>query len=101
MRALRLGSYSTLATLAGTPILSRRKSMIRNRRLWPPPRKREVIRPKWLRPPVDGADSVSDLSGSFPLVTSEKSGDVRPRTPGVIGLCDRTPMGSDSLEEFD
>ena len=29
MRALRLGSYSMAATLAGTPSLSRLKSMIR------------------------------------------------------------------------
>ena len=29
MRAVRFGSYSTVATVAGTPILLRRKSMMR------------------------------------------------------------------------
>ena len=74
MRAVRFGSYSTVATLAGTPILLRLKSMRRKRRLWPPPRKREVMRPKWLRPPVRDICSVSDFSGSLPCESSEKSG---------------------------
>jgi hypothetical protein len=92
MRAERLGSYSIEATVAGTPILSRLKSILRKRRLWPPPRKREVIRPVLLRPPVAGLDSVSALTGSLPWVSSEKSGETRPRTPGVIGLCVRRPI---------
>jgi hypothetical protein len=92
MRAERLGSYSIVATLAGTPILSRLKSMVRKRRLWPPPRKREVMRPLLLRPPVEGFDSVSALIGSLPWVSSEKSGETRPRTPGVVGLCVRRPI---------
>src|SRR3954469_21335775 len=37
MRQLRFGSYSTAATLAGTPSLMRRKSTTRYWRLWPPP----------------------------------------------------------------
>ena len=76
--------------------------MMRKRRLWPPPRKREVMRPKWLRPPVRDICSVSDLTGSLPCVSSEKSGATRPRLPGVVGLCVRRPMCLlDSLEEFD
>ena len=43
MRQLRLGSYSTAATLAGTPSLFRRKSITRYWRLWPPPRCRDVV----------------------------------------------------------
>src|SRR5919199_757997 len=39
MRAERLGSYSMVATRAGTPSLSRLKSMRRYRRLCPPPRR--------------------------------------------------------------
>src|SRR3972149_3913 len=38
MRAVRFGSYSTCATLAGTPSLFRLKSTWRYRRLLPPPR---------------------------------------------------------------
>jgi hypothetical protein len=72
MRAVRLGSYSTVATLAGMPILSRLKSMIRYRCLWPPPRKRLVMRPLLLRPPVDVWCSVSERSG-VDRVTSLKS----------------------------
>ena len=43
MRAVRFGSYSIAATFAGTPSLSRRQSMMRNRRLWPPPTCRVVM----------------------------------------------------------
>ena len=45
MRQLRFGSYSMAATLAGTPSLTRLKSMRRYWRLWPPPRWRAVLRP--------------------------------------------------------
>ena len=38
MWALRLGSYSIAATLAGTPSLRRLKSIFRYLRLAPPPR---------------------------------------------------------------
>ena len=37
MREERFGSYSTATTFAGTPIFSRRKSISRYIRLWPPP----------------------------------------------------------------
>ena len=63
MRALRFGSYSIAATLAGTPSLSRRKSTTRYFCLCPPPRWREVMRPYELRPPVRGFGLVSDRSG--------------------------------------
>src|SRR5262245_66252375 len=89
MRALRLGSYSIDATLAGTPSLSRRKSMTRYFRLWPPPRWRDVIRPYELRPPVRGFGLVSDFSGLL-LVISEKSDTVWNRRPGLVGLRLRT-----------
>src|SRR6478609_382513 len=101
MRAVRFGSYSTVATVAGTPSLLRRKSIRRKRRLWPPPRNRDVMRPKWLRPPVLFIASVRDFSGAFPCDSSEKSGATRPRLPGVVALCGRRPIFLDSLEEFD
>src|SRR4029078_127570 len=101
MRAVRFGSYSTVATVAGTPSLLRRKSIRRKRRLWPPPRKRDVMRPKWLRPPVRFIASVSDFSGRLPCDSSEKSGATRPRLPGVVALCGRRPIFLDSLQEFD
>src|SRR5580698_1435600 len=101
MRAVRLGSYSTVATVAGTPSLLRRKSMRRKRRLWPPPRKREVMRPLLLRPPLFDVLSVSVFSGRLPCDSSEKSGATRPRLPGVVALCGRRPMALDSLEELD
>ena len=72
MRAVRLGSYSIVATLAGTPILVRRKSITRKRRLWPPPRKRLVMRPLLLRPPVEVFFSSSVRSG-LSVVISLKS----------------------------
>src|SRR6185295_15520959 len=101
MRAVRLGSYSMLATRAATPILFRLKSMRRNRRLWPPPRKRDVTRPKWLRPPVLAIFSVRDRTGRLPWVSSAKSGAMRPRLPGVVGSCWRRPMKLHSFEELD
>src|SRR3954464_13494601 len=85
MCAVRLGSYSIAATRPGTPSLVRLKSMRRYRRLAPPPRWREVLRPCVLRPPDFVRPSVSDFSGS-PLVTSEKSGYVAKRRPGLVGL---------------
>src|SRR5580765_3919423 len=51
MFALRLGSYSMASTLAGTPALSRRKSILRYCFLWPPPRCQTEISPWLLRPP--------------------------------------------------
>src|SRR5438105_4378852 len=51
MLALRFGSYSMASTLAGTPALSRRKSILRYCFLWPPPRCQIEISPWLLRPP--------------------------------------------------
>src|ERR1700730_16323057 len=93
MRALRLGSYSMAATLAGTPSLSRRKSMVRYFCLWPPPRWREVMRPYELRPPVLGFERVRAFSGRSRVI-SAKSETVWNRRPGLVGLRLRIGMAS-------
>src|SRR3954468_16262474 len=85
MRALRFGSYSIAATLAGTPSLFRLKSTMRYCCLWPPPRWRDVLRPYELRPPVRGLGASNDFSG-LSLVISEKSETVWKRRPGLVGL---------------
>src|SRR4051812_46164210 len=86
MCAVRLGSYSIEATLAGTPSLRRLKSMMRYLRLAPPPRWREVMRPYELRPPLFVSPWTSDFSGSL-RVTSARSDQVAKRRPGLVGLC--------------
>src|ERR1051326_6429269 len=98
MRAVRFGSYSIAATLAGTPNFSRRKSMRRYCRLWPPPRYRDVIWPLLLRPPVPRFRSSSDFSGVV-FVISSKSDTERNRVAGVTGLNCRMPMSA--LEYLD
>src|SRR2546425_8426134 len=80
-------------TRPGTANLSRRKSMRRYRRLWPPPRYRAVMWPLLLRPPVRLSGSTSERSGSV-LVTSEKSETERKRVAGVIGLNCRMPISA-------
>src|SRR3984957_17209597 len=103
MRALRFGSYSMAATLAGTPSLSRLKSMIRYCCLWQPPRWRGVFRPWLLRPPVDGFGARREFSGRC-RVTSEKSDTVWKRRPALVGLRERSGMvgpGLSVLEEVD
>src|SRR5947209_14702321 len=93
MRAERLGSYSTLTTVAQTLSLRRLKSMMRYIRLWPPPRKRVQTMPWLLRPPFFGLGRRSDFSGFFlASVISEKSLTEPPRRPGVVGLYCRMPM---------
>src|SRR3954452_1270643 len=99
MRQLRFGSYSTAATLAGTPSLMRRKSTTRYWRLWPPPLWRAVLRPWLLRPPEAGRGSSSARSGVV-LVISEKSETVWNRRPGLVGLRLRRGIAL-SLEEVD
>ena len=95
MRAVRFGSYSMCATLAGTPSLSqRRKSMSRYWRLWPPPLCLVVMRPVLLRPPVLCSGRSNDFSG-VDRVISAKSATLAPRRPGVVGLYLRIPMGFD------
>src|SRR3954453_887809 len=85
MYAVRFGSYSIVATVAGTPSLRRLKSILRYRRFAPPPRGRDVTRPYELRPPVFEMPSTSDFSGSV-RVTSSKSANVAKRRPGLVGL---------------
>src|SRR3954462_7043403 len=91
MRAERFGSYSIAATFAGTPSLTRLKSITRKRRLWPPPWWRVVMRPLLLRPPFFVTGASSDFSGSF-LVISAKSETVMKRRPGDVGLYLRTAI---------
>src|SRR5438093_1077500 len=85
MRAVRFGSYSIDATLPGTPVLSRRKSMMRRRRLAPPPRWRTVMRPWLLRPAWRRKGATSDFSG-LERVISSKLCPLAPRRPGEVGL---------------
>src|ERR671927_366186 len=85
MYAERFGSYSMCATLAGTPSLRRLKSILRYRRLAPPPRWRDVLRPWVLRPPDFLSPSVKDFSGSERVI-SAKSGYVTKRRPGDVGF---------------
>src|SRR6266536_563962 len=86
MRAVRFGSYSMCATLAGTPSFSTRlKSIRRYCRLWPPPWCRVVILPCALRPPLFVSGRSSDFSGVVRVI-SAKSETLEPRRPGVVGL---------------
>src|SRR5215216_5695199 len=74
------------ATLAGTPSLrARLKSILRYRRLAPPPRWRAVLRPSALRPPDFLSPSTRLRSGSV-FVISAKSGNVMNRRPGEVGF---------------
>src|SRR5882762_79749 len=98
MRAVRLGSYSTDATFAGIVNFSRRKSMRRYWRLWPPLMYRLVMWPLLLRPPVRFSGSSSDFSGSV-FVMSAKSETERKRVAGVIGRNCRMPISA--LEHLD
>src|SRR6266508_3084292 len=94
MRAVRFGSYSICATLAGTPSLSwRRKSISRYARLCPPPWCRVVMRPDLFLPPLPCSGRTSDFSGSS-RVTSTKSAWLAPRRPGVVGLYLRIAMSA-------
>src|SRR3954453_4641235 len=82
MYAERFGSYSIAATFAGTPSLRRLKSILRYRRLAPPPRWRAVLRPFKLRPPLFFSPSTRLFSNSV-FVTSAESGKVEKRRPGL------------------
>ncbi len=67
----RFGSYSMAATFAGTPSLrARLKSILRYRRLAPPPRWREVLRPWALRPPDLVRPSTRVFSGSVFVISA-------------------------------
>src|SRR5258708_5513772 len=85
------------ATLPGTPILSRLKSMTRYCCLAPPPWCRIVRRPRLFRPPVRCLGRSSDFSGVV-FVISAKSATVPKRRPGEVGLYCLRGMVSDSLE---
>ena len=87
---MRFGSYSMCATLAGTPSLSRRKSITRYRRLLPP-WCRVVTRPCELRPARLRPFATSERSG-LPRVISSKEDTLAPRRPGVVGLYLRTAI---------
>src|SRR5215213_7310705 len=83
------------ATLAGTPSLrARLKSILRYRRLAPPPRWRDVLRPSALRPPDFLSPSTRVFSGSV-FVISAKLGYVTKRRPGEVGLGLRIGMARD------
>src|ERR687889_719631 len=99
MRAVRFGSYSMCATLAGTPSLSLRlKSISRYCRLWPPPWCRVVMRPWTLRPPFLGSGA-SRLFSGVDRVISAKSATLEPRRPGVVGLYLRIGMSHNPLAD--
>src|SRR5215469_5187553 len=85
MRAVRLGSYSIVATLPGTPALSRLKSMRRYVRRPSPPRWRTVILPWLLRPARLGRLSRRLLSGSVAVISSKLAVAMN-RRPGLVGL---------------
>src|SRR4051794_32925391 len=91
MYVVRLGSYSIVATFAGTPSLRRRKSILRYRRLAPPLRWRDVMRPCVFRPPDLGLPLVSGLCG-LPWVSSSRSWKVANRRPGEVGFDFRIAM---------
>src|SRR5581483_4397711 len=85
MRAERLGSYSTDATTAGMPCLSRLKSMTRYAFLWPPPMNRAEIRPVLVRPPVRCLGCTRDFSGVCFVISSRVTVEVK-RRAGVTGV---------------
>src|SRR4051794_375100 len=67
------------------PSRVRLKSTLRYRRLAPPPRWRDVLRPRALRPPLLVRPSTSVFSGSV-FVISAKSGYVMKRRRADVGL---------------
>src|SRR5260370_39577549 len=85
MRAVRFGSYLMVATLPGTPSLSRLKSMRRYARRPSPPRWRTVIRPWLLRPELLGSFSRRLFSGSVAVISSKLAVTMK-RRPGLVGL---------------
>src|SRR5690554_5373102 len=85
MFTLLFGSYSMVLTTPGIPYLSRLKSMIRYARLWPPPLRRTLMRPKVSLPAFLLRPLVKDFSGLL-AVSSLKTKVVFWRRPGVLGL---------------
>src|SRR5690349_1686611 len=74
-----------VATLAGTPTLSRLKSILRYCRRPSPPRWRTVMRPWLLRPELEGSFSSRDFSGSAAVISSKLEVAMK-RRPGLVGL---------------
>src|SRR5437588_12722392 len=85
MRAERFGSYSTDATFAGMPALSRLKSIERSFCLCPPPRCQLVRSPALRRPAFDFFGDVNGLYGRFVVRSSLMIVEVK-RCDGVNGL---------------
>src|SRR5258708_31252550 len=81
-----------VATLPGTSVLSRRKSISRYILLLPPPRNRSVILPCALRPPVLFNGATRDFSGLVAVISSNVETD-RNRRLGVVGLYCRSGIG--------
>src|SRR6266436_3199156 len=96
MLALRFGSYSIDSTLAGTPSLSRRKSILRYCFLWPPPRCQIEISPWLLRPPERFFGSSNAFSG-VSLVIWLLSRTVINRRDAVYGLKLFSPIATSYL----
>src|SRR5713101_6746726 len=96
MLALRLGSYSIASTLAGTPSLSRRKSILRYCFLCPPPRCQTEISPWLLRPPERFFGSKRLFSGVC-LVIWLLSSTVINRRDAVYGLKLFSPISASCL----
>src|ERR1043165_2690508 len=100
MNAERFGSYSRRSTVPGASNLRRLKSMMRYRRLAPPPRKRTAMRPPPPRPPDLVRPSTSDFSGR-PLWSSDLSTSTSWRRPGDVGLNCFKAIGSEPRGDVD
>src|SRR5262249_33919313 len=93
-------SYSSRTTSAGMSRFARLKSMMRKRRLCPPPRQRTVMRPLLLRPPCSRLPSVSAFTGG-PFQSSLRSMITSWRWPGVTGLKVFSAIALDSPRHVD
>src|SRR4051812_17557437 len=100
MKAERFGSYSRRSILPTTSNLRRLKSIMRYRRLAPPPRKRTAMRPPPPRPPDLVRPSTRDFSGR-PLWSSDLSTSTSWRRPGEVGLYCFKAIGSEPRGDVD
>src|ERR1700761_3988656 len=100
MNAVRLGSYSRRSTVPTTSNLRRLKSIMRYRRLAPPPRKRTATRPPPPRPPDLVRPWTRDFSGR-PLWSSDLSTRTSWRRPGDVGLYCFKAIGSEPRGDVD
>ena len=102
MRAERFGSYSIAATVAGTPSLSRLKSIDAVAPLVAAAAMAHVMRPRLLRPPDFAQRRERAPARASPSVISAKSKPVWKRRPGDVGLYWIVGMvATRSLEEVD